>query len=303
LPEAKGGGEPRTVIGETRLRDLLDSLKPDAGQRLPADDLSKNLVSFMRYFSLPLSPKLIGSLRREALSRKNRDAAALAAAAAADKGVRLSGEALKEYAAAIAGDFDETGDKAGGDENGGENNGGNGENRQNNQNSGEKPQTSAERRKMENSPPDRSEIQRKVTGILDKKPLLPFLNAIPGKNGRRWIVLPFSFSRDGMDFNVSMRISLAEKLEIERFTAEITLENPPAEKPEKKERRWLFILDKPETAEARAVLSAPPDKAGRNLTREFAKAMNLEPDRIFLKDQCSFADSRDELLRFIDKEV
>ncbi|GHV74374.1 hypothetical protein AGMMS49940_16760 [Spirochaetia bacterium] len=76
---------------------------------LPRDKLSSSLLSFMQFFSLPLDPKLIQRLRQEVLSLNLMPgdrirSGALAAAAAAGKGLTLSTEALEKYAAAIAGE-------------------------------------------------------------------------------------------------------------------------------------------------------------------------------------------------------
>ncbi|MDR1899903.1 MAG: hypothetical protein LBQ55_07850, partial [Treponema sp.] len=47
-----------------------------------------------------------------------------------------------------------------------------------------------------------------VLGAAEKIPLLRFLNGIPGKDGRRWIVLPFGFTEEGREYGVSLRIML-----------------------------------------------------------------------------------------------
>jgi hypothetical protein len=88
---------------------------------LPRDGLSASIISFARYFSLPLNPDLLTKIRRDSLAaaprpsgetvktgdppqgRDIQSALALASAAAAAKGLELSREALTAYALALAG--------------------------------------------------------------------------------------------------------------------------------------------------------------------------------------------------------
>ena len=86
----------------TNLTNLLSALK------LPQDNLSRSIVAFARFFSLPLEPKSLNSLRKDVLSLSGkgmtlREAAVLGSAAAADKGIKLDKKALSEYAAVIEG--------------------------------------------------------------------------------------------------------------------------------------------------------------------------------------------------------
>ena len=93
--------KPVVIPGNTagNLSNLLSSLK------LPQDNLSRSIIAFSRFFSLPLESKLLHSIRSSALSAgvPHREAAALAQAAVSDKGLKLDKKALGEYAAAIGG--------------------------------------------------------------------------------------------------------------------------------------------------------------------------------------------------------
>jgi len=118
-PAVRGGSPLRPIPAGSA--DLASQLK------LPPDGLSRSLIAFARFFGLPLDPKFLAALRRDALGAASQDAppqkaasqgagapgtaaqaaakeaAALGAAAAADKGIKLGEKALKEYAAAIQG--------------------------------------------------------------------------------------------------------------------------------------------------------------------------------------------------------
>ena len=98
---APAGGSP---VREGPLPELARALS------LPPDSLSTAILSFVRFFSLPLEKNLLLQLRRESLGPPGggkepglREARALGAAAAADKGLSLDPQALEEYARAIIG--------------------------------------------------------------------------------------------------------------------------------------------------------------------------------------------------------
>ena len=187
------------------------SLTAAAG--LPVDKLSASIISFTRFFSLHLKPELLAAIRRQAVALPSSQAAvpaqpqsnwlkpaaqamaaevqaalSLAAAAAESKGVRLSPEGLEAFATAIDPD------------------------RRSRQDSGD-----GDRRKRRDDPVEAekenshkalsgSGLRETVLESSEKKTLLAVLNRLPGKNGQRWIVLPFSFNGYGKELQVSMRI-------------------------------------------------------------------------------------------------
>ena len=252
------------------LSGLLSSLK------LPQDGLSRSIVAFARFFSLPLEPKFLNTLRQTALHQAGtaREAAALGAAAAADKGLKLGDKALSDYAAAIEGSVksfikenpvpvhsarrestdsqsadshseSDTPDNSGGegslpgDQGAGtqkESGGRNGGTGGSFQ--GEYPQ--------DKKPSNAQELQSRVTEILNDRPLLDLINRIPGKNSR-WIVVPFLFYEEGFEFSVSLRILLHDKPSLsgvfERLTADILVSRPDSPG---KRKRWLIVLEQPE---------------------------------------------------------
>jgi hypothetical protein len=225
------------------LKDLALSLG------LPQDKLSFSLLSFIRFFSLPLDPKLIRHLRQEVLSLKipPKDPkagpekaklpfmdsmsgdrirpAVLAAAAAAGKGLTLSTGALEKYAAAIAGEEGNDDDAGGGGDGGGAG-------RHGAEYAGEKGHSE--------DGPDPERLRDMVEKIEGQSPLLGILNKIPGKDGRRWINLPFSFSSGGVDYSVSLRLLLADTNAIPWKAECLALDIAQGGR---EYRRWSFTLE------------------------------------------------------------
>jgi hypothetical protein len=254
---------PPGILPEKTDASLVSLLK------LPQDGLSRSIIAFARFFSLPLEPKLLATLRREALSAKTsgREAAALGATAAKNKGIKLGERALAEYAAAIEGKNFDTEEAAAVPASANEpQNGGRGgsprEDSQANdtteQEPGQEPDSqeagagngnnnrnSGSFRDKDNLQDiDDKELQRRITEILRKRPFLDLINRIPGKNGQ-WIVVPFSFSDDGFDFNVSLRILVnretGKALVSGRLSADIKVSRLGRE-----QKRWLVTLEKAE---------------------------------------------------------
>ena len=270
--------------GTDSLRNLLSALK------LPNDSLSEHIVSFSRYFSLPLESSSIGALRREVLVQKKREAAALGAAAAAGKGLVLESRALEEYADAIdpaewreqpQPEQQQPGQPERRDP--GDGNGGNA-----------KKELTAE------------DVKQKVTAVLEKGPVPDFINRIPGKNGRRWFVLPFSCSAEGIDIKASFRVLLSDSTGKSpgtgRFAADIAVFRD-------KElfRRWFFMLEGKTGKEFKAQKAEfsvfPPVSGQKTLINELANMFGLSGDNVLLNRKAGFADSRNDLLRPIDEEV
>jgi hypothetical protein len=272
---AKAGSPRQAVLSPALFKDLALSLG------LPRDALTSVLISLAKFFSLPLDAKLIQQLRRQALSLPVPEApsqgsgengsqqalslppsdpplagttrsAALAAAAAAGKGVALSPEALGGYAAALAvGSRDEAdGEPGAADESGTEGGA---------ERDGREPPDSPESGipgRPKNGPPSFDDRGVFVEGIEGRLPLLGVLNKLPGKDGRRWIALPFSFESGGVAYGVSLRIVLADTNSVpwkpERMALDVKTPR----------RRWSFMLENPADRDghafARAVFGARP---------------------------------------------
>jgi len=328
------------VRGDSPLRpgpagsaDLASLLK------LPPDGLSRSLIAFARFFGLPLEPKFLAALRRDALGAAmpgttgqeaaapgaaSREAAALGAAAAADKGIKLGEKALKEYAAAIEGRpesfvredsagtrsektredtplLSET-DPDGQGQGTPQNPDGQGDTQDGRRAPHEGTETQSEDKKVTDT------IQK----ILEERPLLDLINRIPGKNGR-WIVVPFSFSEDGVELAVSLRIFVKEGTSIfagslvsERLSADIRVSRLGRE-----QRRWLISLER-EADGIRANVnvfsgSGPCDFSGaerKRLIRELAAALDVPFDRVSIREEpLLFADSMENTLSSVNEEV
>ena len=313
-----------------KLSNILAMLK------LPQDNLSRSIIAFARFFSLPLESKFLHTLRKDALQAGKgaafRESAALGFAAAADKGLKLQGKALAEYAAAIEGsikvsiksfskegdtlprvysvDKEQEHDSAEPDRGGSENQG---------QNNSQPDQSGGNFRHNERQNPREKrdfgkDIHDHLIETLNDKPMLDLINRIPGKKGR-WIVIPFSFLQKGFEYNVSLRILLydnmvnsAKPAVFERLTADITVKEI--------QKRWFISLERPKSGfsgnEAAGLtgsrihifseIRTPADK--NRIRRELAKALNLPLDNVeFCEEPPLFADSREDHLRSVDEEV
>jgi hypothetical protein len=310
---------------------------------LPPDGLSTALISFIRHFSLPLEPKLLAGLRRDLLALKTpKDAAVLAAAAALDKGLKLSPGALLEYAAAIDPESRRGGDNAFQSGTGGRESSQEQEPSQD-QRQGQEQKSSQDQQQGHGQEPGQEPNQgqqpdqdqnhggntnrarpgeERDAEWLRKKaieaqgPVLGFLNAIPGRDRRRWMVFPLDFASPGGNFRVTLRILLDECLpqgKVSRLAVDIAgdAKNNDASMTETGTgdgRRWLFILDKPGEPEARTDIwrSPPlPEPERKTLEREIRETLDLQAGQICLHNAGipPFADSRNDALPSINEEV
>jgi hypothetical protein len=291
----------------------VSSLISAAG--LPADKLSASIISFARFFSLPLKPELLKSIRQQAFEAapnaslpepvpaaedsepksgivfKNKETLSLAAAAAEGKGVELQAKGLEAYAQAVDPDWRRQ-DSEQGDHRG--------------------------KRKREDS--EKGEVPLQKTAAISaagvekmalegagKEPLLAILNRLPGKDGKRWVVLPFDFSDKGREFKVSLRILLDTGKTANRADC-MALDIAVRDNVEsgKIEKRRLFVL---EPANRLSVYLQPEisKKEQAELARELSALPGITPERIFIKaktEEFPFeADFGNDLLRSIDEAV
>jgi hypothetical protein len=210
---------------------------------LPQDKLSSSIISFARFFSLPLKPQLLADLRRYAFAspsqtanhasaaikadavkanpantnatgdtnpslatEKTRYALSLSAASAESKGVELSPKGLESYAHAVDPDSRRQ------DEEGGR--------RRRNREQDEQAEKTSLKTEAVKKPQYGESFSPQLTADSLKKmsleyaeqnPLIEILNRLPCKNGQRWIVLPFDFVKDSKKYSVSMRVMLDER--------------------------------------------------------------------------------------------
>lgn len=275
---------------------------------LPSDKLSASVVSFARFFSLPLKPQMLAEIRRQAFSSpqtdvrqiaednspntpaKNREALCLAAAAAESKGAELRSDGLVSFAEAVDPDWEKR------------------------RNSNDQKH---EQRNKEKEPEDKNTLFK--TGVVnasglektalesaEKNPLLCVLNRLPGKNEQRWIVLPFDFSHDGRDFRVSIRILL----ETQQITNRAVLMALDLVESGEDGKSWLFALEAAGDKAARLSVFVKPDlppKIHASLKRELSLILGIPAERISVKNRidgfpCESGLS-DDLFRSIDEAV
>lgn len=282
---------------------------------MPADSLSAALVSFARFFSLPLS--LVPAVRREVLpppanngflaeaagsgpaspeaGGRSLEALSLAALAAADKGLELSRAELERYAAAIDPQSPPDNPSPG------------------NQNQG-KPDRGRDRSRPGEDQPegaaalagDPARLKAALCAAGEADPLLDLLNRFPGGNGQRWIVLPFSFVEQGEEWRVSLRVLLnqdqPETGRAEHLALEILRGSGGAA------RRSLFVMDRmPGTAPRLRVCVSEGHSPPASLARELATFMGLPPECVLIQkggEYFSFTgDTLQTLLRSVNEAV
>jgi len=279
------------------------SLAAAAG--IPADKLTSSIISFARFFSLPLKPSLLADIRRHALSpnlpspnahlsanagntagnlsapaeqsavlnaakhlntAKTREALSLCAAAAESKGVELNQKGLDSYAEAVDPDSR---------------------------------RHDEERKKHDKEKNDKSDKKLliinsvnaeglKKLALENENPLLEILNKLPGKNNQRWIVLPFDFSNDDKNIFVSMRILLDDKENHSILMAlDVVITDDDAATDGKK---FLFVI---EAACDRIVklnvfvweeLNKKNTKLQEKMKKELSECFNIPADKINIKN-------------------
>jgi hypothetical protein len=284
---------------------------------LPQDRLSASIISFARFFSLPLEPSLLAHIRRQALRAGNPgpsgasqghsplapersetpflpEGTVCAAAAAIDKGVELSPGGLLEYASAI--DPEQQG--SGGQDRG------SGKQAQEDEN------PDAKGRKADNAALIAADPLRLKDTMLEageRNPLLDLLNRLPGRNGQRWIVLPFSFTANGGQYRLSLSVLLEPQGDAGRMSLEIV--RTEAETPAR-ERRWLCALDRTGGLQAQLRLGVWPARAEGDLQAlavELAAAMELPPDRVSVQNQeesfYNGEENAENVLRSVNEQV
>jgi hypothetical protein len=205
------GGKPVSTKDITSFLALL---------KLPGDEFSASVLSFAKFFSLPLDGPFLGKIRQKALAGQGgsppgrgrdsppapgsqfREALALAAIASSAKGFELSPQALAAYARSLLhGSPPEDGEAEAPAKEAEVPAGREAEGSAVAERPGER--GSGEHKAPEKETPDGPRIRKLALAAQD--PLLETLNGAPGKDGSRWIVLPFSL--EGLD--ICLRILLA----------------------------------------------------------------------------------------------
>jgi len=290
-----------------------------AAAGLPVDKLSASIISFARFFSLPLKPELMAAMRRQAVApspaaqadtvkhaatetapesgavAKIREALSLAAAAAESKGIELHPRGLEAFAEAIDPEWQKREDS--------------GEHGQRGWRNKNQHQQEEENAPVKTGPMTAAGLKQMALEAAEKDPLLAILNRLPGKNGGHWIVLPFSFDEGGREFNVSMRI-LLEADQSPNHAACMAATCMALDIAES-ERRWLFALESANGLPANrlAVYLQPelPPSAHAPLARELSDLLGIPFGRISVRNRtepfpCE-SGRADDLLRSINEAV
>jgi hypothetical protein len=322
---------------------------------LPGDRLSASLLSFFRFFSLPLDPSALARIRSQVLEASKtapfassgtasgdtgaaglakegvfreealfrfREALSLAAAASLSKGTELDGEALERYAraaAAFPGRRQSGGENSGREGAGGESSHSPPENSAGFSGGGAGGGGEGADQGTDASGEKGASALRKSAASDD--PLLDMLNRLPGRDGKRWIVVPFTFGA-GERYNVTLRVLVGpgfpgeEPDRVDRMALEIAANGG---------ERWLFVADcskrlrsdpggapkgKFGLEEARLGFGRRPSPGNRALSamkKELSALLGLPRDQIYVQNGDFFSffapDSRDDVLLSVNKEV
>ncbi|MDR1286475.1 MAG: hypothetical protein LBK08_02600 [Treponema sp.] len=322
---------------------------------LPGDRLSASVLSFFRFFSLPFDPLLLARMRSRVLGApetaadtgpakdaaglgeeamfRSREALSLAAAAALSKGTELGGEALERYARAMDPAFpgrrqgEDSRESTGRESPGGGSAGGEYDSSESydssaspgNSRSGSGGSSSGGAGEEVDACDGASALRKRAA--FD--PLLDILNRLPGRDGKRWIVVPFVFGPQEQ-YRVTLRLLSGPDFpggkegRVDRMALEIAAKNG---------ERWLFVVDRPERPAfspepggasggkhglkgARLSFGRLPSPGNRTLLaikRELSGLLGLSGDQIYLKNDDFFSffapDSRDDVLPSVNKEV
>jgi len=261
---------------------------------LPPDKLSSSIISFARFFSLPLKPQLLADIRRQALLPqpqqqttqqakpqqglqqsslqaavllKTREALSLSAAAAESKGIELLPKGLESYTEAVDPDSRRQ----------------NRDKKQDKQNNDKNEQNEkAEKELIKTGTITADSLKKSAYDYAENNKLLDILNSLPGINGQRWIVIPFNFSNDKSDFNVSMRI-LLDKDFIKSHAVCMALDI--IESGDTEQRR-LFVMESANERPVRLTIYFKPElpkKHHLQVLRELSDVLKIPLERIVFK--------------------
>ncbi|MDR3193584.1 MAG: hypothetical protein LBT87_11015 [Treponema sp.] len=293
FPKESAGSRPAALLS------LLSRLK------LPVDGLSVSIVSFAKFFSLPLNPALLAKIRRQAVSGPSgpgtslsggrtagntdpaiREARSLACIAALDKGVELNPESLERYARVIAG-WRFSPEAPGADERSGGEARGNAENRpkpgddrfpanpETGQGSGGEGEEGPEGGGNRGGDPET--LRNLAREAEAREPLIGLLNRLPGKDGKRWLVIPIPLEDAGVRLYATLRLLLSPRAglpagssgDVEQMSLEINGGR----------RRWLFRY-RPGSILRAALWPETEEGERAGLEQELAGSLGLPPGQI-----------------------
>ena len=290
------------------LKTLLSAHQKEAMRSagLPADKLSASILSFARFFSLPLKPEILKHIRQQAFTMtpnavpsgdsedgsppertvlRYRSALSLAVSSAEGKGVELQTKGLETYVKALDPESRRDGEQ---------------DNRRGQRKKNDD-ENDSEASSRKTSVISAASLEKTALELAEKNPLLAILNRLPGKDGKRWVVLPFDFCDNGREYKVSLRILLETGKTVNRadcMALDIAVCGST--------KRQLFVF---EPANRLSVFIQPeitPDQQAV-LVRELSALLEIAPERIFIKTKTeSFpfeAECGDGLFDSIDEAV
>jgi hypothetical protein len=263
-----------------------------AALSLPQDRLSSVIIELARFFSFPLEPGLLARIRREIRSGHEQTAKpetlSLAAAAAADKGVELSAAALKKYAQAMS--FDPEREEARKDEN----------------------KQEANNRDLSSLVKDAAEVKDFILQTADQNPLLRLLNRLPGKNGQRWLALPFQFAGQGVEYHACLKILLdGADIATNRQAGLMALEIAKTYTDNSPQsgllHRQLFIMDSRNGKNPRLRIFQSDNVKKEAIISELSKWLEIPPERITVQNYVNIfpieADNQSGESFFVNEEA
>jgi hypothetical protein len=284
---------------------------------LPQDKLSSSVISFAKFFSLPLKPQLLTDLRRYALTppsqtanpsstasnhtaakssltnaataentnasfatEKTRQALSLSAAAVESKGAELTPKGLESYAQAVDPDSRRQDDDRQRRRRNRE------QDEQDDKNSLKTEAVKKSRHGEFSSPELTADSLKKMFLEKEKQtPLLEILNRLPCKNGQRWIVLPFDFEEADKNYNVSMRVLLDdERLSNSAVCMAMDILESGGVNDDK---RWLFVTESANDKPMRVSVYFQDElsqKSNSKIKNELSNLFNISPEHINIKN-------------------
>lgn len=147
---------------------------------------------------------------------------------------------------------------------------------------------------------------RAMEGVLFKKAgpslsgpgALAFLNRLRLSSGKKWLVLPFSFSYNNIDFELTVRLLCCKEGEenaVERMAVDLFF--PPPRTLKGKARRWIFVLANPITENSKLIVTRDPPFS-ENEKRAYARLVEaiVQPyaKRVFFEDFLKTEGSMDD---------
>jgi len=275
----------------------------------PLDKLSASIISFARFFSLPLKPQVLADIRRQAFSQPAPLAQSAAQAASPTAGAQPSAANLSGAQHSLANQF------AAGSSSGSlsaaktrealslsaaaaESKGAELTSKglesyteaidpDSRRHDGERQRRESNKNEQDEKPVlkegeiSAQSVKEMAFEYLKQNPLLEILNRLPAKNGQRWIVLPFDFTDGNKEYFVSMRVLLeedhAKRHKVHFIVLDIAISD---------ESRKIFIFESAnEKPERLSVYYSPelPQKDHRKVKQELAKQFDMPAEHVSIK--------------------